>query len=59
MVTPVVTVFLQSLGRSAAAVIELLGLQQQLFPQRHQVEGGHDRLAKLAAMLPADSAVII
>ena len=36
MVTPVLTVFLQSLGRSAAAAIELLGLQQQLFPLWHQ-----------------------
>ena len=34
--TPVLTVFLQGLGRSAAAAIELLGLQQQLVPQWHQ-----------------------
>ena len=38
--TPVLTVFLQGLGRSAAAAIELLGLQQQLVPQWHQWQEG-------------------
>jgi hypothetical protein len=40
-VTPVLTLFLQGLGRSAAAeMIELLGLQQQLVPQWHQWQEG-------------------
>ena len=40
MVTAVVTLFLRFLGRSAAAAIEPLDLQQQLFAQWQQCQEG-------------------